>query len=194
MRPIRLVLAGMMTGVVLCVLAAGALPVAASVGVGVDLAEIKVDEPLKPGKVYQLPAVGILNTGDEAGTYQVAITYMSDQPELAPPADWFQFDPQSFALEPQTSTKVAVSIHVPGNAEPGDYFALIEAHPVVEGGGGAAIGIAAATKLRFSVKKADSFFQKAAIYLYIALGIVAAVAVILLVIRFFPFRFKLEKR
>lgn len=45
------------------------------------------------------------------------------------------------------------------------------------------------------LKKPDKgFFQNAAIYLYIALGVVAAAAVIWLVVRFFPFRFRLEKR
>ena len=194
MRPIRLVLAGVMAGIVATALVTGVLPVAASMGAGVDLAEIKIDEALRPGEVYQLPTVGVLNTGDQAGSYEATIARMSDQTELVPYTDWFQFEPRSFDLEPGASTRVAVSMHLPVDAQPGDYLVLIEAHPVT-GGGGAAIGVAAATRLRFSVKRADSgFFQRAALHLYIVLGLVAAVILIWMIRRFFPFRLKLERR
>ena len=51
-RPIRLVLAGAMAGTAASLLATGVLPVVASMGVGVDLAEIRIDEALRPGEVY----------------------------------------------------------------------------------------------------------------------------------------------
>lgn len=186
---------------VVCIVGAIAAPVTADTGVGVDLAEINIDEILTAGNVYNLPAVGVMNTGDRTADYEVEITYMSEQEEMMPSADWFQFDPQRFSLEAGTSKKIGISLHIPQDASPGQYFALIEAHPVVEGGGATTIGIAAATKLRFSVSRdvpvltgiAD-FFRDHAPYSYIGLGLVVAVIVVLLLRRFFKFRLDVERR
>ncbi len=195
MRPLRLVLAGVMAGSATSLLATGLLPVVASMGVGVELAEIKIDEALRPGEVYQLPAVGVLNSGYQAGSYEATIAHISEQTELVPYADWFNFEPQSFDLEPGASTRVAVSLHLPVDAQGGDYSVLIEVHPVSGGGEATAIGDAAATKLHFSVKRADSgFVQRAALHLCVALGLVAAVMLAWLIRRFFPFRMTIERR
>jgi hypothetical protein len=191
-RPIRLVLTGAMAGIVVSMLVTGVLPVAASMGAGLDLAEIKVDEALRPGEVYQLPTVGVLNTGDRAGSYKATIAAGSDQTEPVPCADWFQLEPRSFDLEAGASTRVAVSMHLPVDAQQGDYFVLIEVRQVTEGGGDA---IGAATRLHFSVKKSDrGFFHRAAPYLCAGAGLVAAVALIWLFRRFSPFRLTLERR
>jgi hypothetical protein len=204
MKPIRLLRAGVITGIVLSILILSAVPVSANMGVGVDLAEIKVDEVLTPGNSYHLPAVGVINTGDQTADYEVVITYLTSQPELMPSAGWFRFEPRDFSLEAGISRKVSLTLHLPRDAAPGDYFALIEAHPVVVGSGGAAIAVAAATKLRFSVKKINGtasaldaigdFFRSTAPYCYIVLGGLGAVIVIWLLRRFFRFRFKLERR
>ena len=47
----------------------------ARVGVGVNLGKIKIDEPLKPGGIYGFPSIGVINTGDEPGEYEIEITY-----------------------------------------------------------------------------------------------------------------------
>ncbi|MBM4445644.1 MAG: hypothetical protein FJ020_10175, partial [Chloroflexi bacterium] len=174
MRPIRLLLAGVMAGAFASVLAAGALPVAA--GTNVDLAEIRVDEALMPGEVYQLPTVGVLNTGDRAGSYMAMIARASDEAEPVPYADWFQFEPQSFDLEPGASARVAVSLRLPADARAGDYSVLIAVHPVTGGRGATAGEDAAATRLHFSVKAMDGgFFQRTALHVYVALGLAAIV-------------------
>jgi hypothetical protein len=91
--------------------------------------------------------------------------------------------------------KVAVSMHLPVDAQGGDYSVLIEVRPVTGGGGATAFGDAAATKLHFSVKRADSgFFQRATLRSYVALGLVAVVMLAWLIRRFFPFRLRLERR
>ena len=193
MRSIRPVLAGVMAGTFAFVVATGALPVVASMGV--DLAEIKVDESLRPGEVYQLPAVGVLNTGDHAASYEAAITHVIDPTEPVPYADWFLIEPRSFDLEPGASTRVAVSLRLPVDAREGDYSVLIEVHPVIGGGGATARGDTAATKLLFSVKRTDGgFFQRAALHVYIASGLAAAVMLAWLMRRFFPLRLRLERR
>ncbi len=203
-EPIRSVCGGVIVIMLACVVAIGTRPVAGGMGVGVDVAEIEIDEVLTPGNVYHLPTVAVINTGDQTASYEVGITYLNNQQELMPSADWFEFDPQSFPLEPGTSKRVAPDLHLPRDAPPGDYFALIEAHPVIESSGGATIAIAVATKLRFSVKKISravsvldaigDFFRNTAPYCYIILGLVAAVIVVLLSRRFFRFRLKLERR
>jgi hypothetical protein len=175
----------------ICILGALPAPATADTGVGVDLAEINIDEILTTGNVYNLPAVGVVNTGDRTADYEVEITYMSEQEEMAPSAGWFQFDPQRFSLEAGTSKKVSISLHI----------ALIEAHPVLESSGATTIGIAAATKLRFSVSRdipvlsaIRNFFRDHAPYSYIGVGLIVAVIVVLLLRRFFRFRLRVERR
>jgi hypothetical protein len=201
MKVIRFIWSGLIVLTAICVMGALAVPATADTGVGVDLAEIDIDEILSAGNVYNLPAVGVVNTGDSAADYEVEITFMSEQEEMTPSTDWFQFEPQTFNLEAGASRKVSISLHIPEDASPGRYFALIEAHPVVEGGTGAIIGVAAATKLRFNVSKdvpvlsaIGAFFREHAPYSYIGLGLILAVIVALLLRRFFRFRFGVERR
>ncbi len=122
----------------------------AKVGVGVGLGKVQIDEELFPGGIYNLPSLPVLNTGDEDGTYEVEVTYLTDQEEMRPASEWFNFSPQSFPLAAGESQLVDVSLTLPVDARPGDYFAFLEAHPVAEGEG-VTIGVAAATKLNFSV-------------------------------------------
>ncbi len=129
----------------------GAPAAAAQQGVGVNLSDITINERLTPGDRYTLPTLGVLNTGDVAGRYEVVITYLQDQKELQPHQDWFRFDPQTFDLEAGQSQSVSISLHLPGGAEPGRYFAFIEAHPTSDQPG-ITIGVAAATKLSFEVE------------------------------------------
>jgi uncharacterized membrane protein len=162
-------------------------PCAGTVGVGVGTGKIAVDEPLMPGGTYQLSSMTVLNTGDEPGTYTLEVTYLHEQPELRPPGEWVSFTPASFSLEPKQSQSVAITLYLPLDAEPGDYFCFLEAHPVTEGGG-FRIGVAAATKLYFSVKpatiiaamvhKVSSGLKQTAPASYIVIIAVLAIAVI----------------
>lgn len=129
----------------------GASSVLAKVGVGVGLGKIQIDEKLSAGGIYKLPSLPVLNTGDEAGEYEVEVTYLSDQPEFRPDASWFTFTPQNFPLEAGGSQLVEVTLVLPVDSRPGNYFAFLEAHPVKKAEG-VTIGIAAATKLNFTVK------------------------------------------
>ena len=120
-------------------------------GVGVNLGRIEIDDLLKPGQSYRLPVLGVINTGSEAAGYEVAITYLEDQAELRPAVDWFDLEPRRFFLEPGETRGVDIRLTLPTGADPGDYFGLIEPRPEATGEG-ARIGIAAATKLSFTVK------------------------------------------
>ena len=199
MKVMRFVWSFVVALMAVCIVGALAAPATADTGVGVDLAEINIDEILTAGNVYNLPVVGVINTGDRPADYKVEITYMNEQEEMMPSADWFQFEPQRFSLEAGTSKKIGISLHIPQDASAGQYFALIEAHPVVEGSGGTTIGIGAATKLRFSVSRdvpvltgIANFFRDHAPYAYVGLGVIVATMVALLLRRFF--RFNVERR
>ncbi len=111
-----------------------ATPVGADVGVGLDLAKIAVDEPLIPGETYHLPLIGVINTGTQACDYVVTISSVHDQPQIAPPADWFYLQPETVRLEPGDSQEVEIQLTIPFKAQPGEYFALIEASPTSAGG------------------------------------------------------------
>ena len=129
----------------------------ANIGVGVGTGKIVVDEELKPGSVYRLPPISVLNTGDVSGEYSVRITYHTNQEELQPPKAWFRFSPEKFNLEPDQQQIVEVTLDVPVNAVPGDYFAYVEAFPLSNSATGSVttVGIAAASKLYFEITPAN---------------------------------------
>jgi len=176
----------------------------AGVGVGINLGKIEIDEPLKPGGIYNFPSIGVINTGDEAGDYELAVTYHQDQPELRPAEEWFTFTPSSFQLEPGESQSVVVQLALPLKMTPGDYFSYLEAHPVIKAGPGTTIGVAAATKTYFTVAPANifqavtyrvsSFVVNNAPWTYVVLAIVVGAIVITLFKRFFAFQFGIKRK
>lgn len=131
----------------------------AKIGVGVNTGKIQVDEKLKAGMIYKLPPITIINTGDEPSEYGTSIGYHQNQPELQPKQDWFIFSPDKFHLEPGKAQLVEIKINLPLRIEPGDYFAYLEGHPnVTTKKGTTTLGVAAATKLYFTVVPANIFY------------------------------------
>jgi len=160
-----------------------AADIQAQSGVGIMPGIIRVDEPLLPGGRYNLSSLQVLNTGSEASDYGVELASMAEQEELQPPYDFIIINPTSFHLEPGANQVVSLSLDIPIRAKPGDYLAYIEAHPVAIGArDGMQIGVAAATKLYFTVKPANvfvgiinfiaSFFTRTAPVSYIVLGVI----------------------
>ena len=80
----------------------------------------------------------------------------------------------------------------------------MEAHPVVTGEGGVTIGIAAATKIWFTVAPANtfqaiihkitSFVKNTAPTSYIVMGIIALIILLLLFKKFFSFNLSIKKK
>jgi len=176
----------------------------AGIGVGVNLGKIEIDEPIRPGGIYNFPSIGVINTGSEPADYELAITYHQDQPEIRPLQEWFSFNPSSFRLEPGESQNVAVKLTLPTKTKPGDYFAYLEAHPVVKAGPGTTIGVAAATKTYFSVAPANilqaityrisSFLTVYAPWTYVVLVVVAGAVIIALFKKFFKFQVNIKMK
>jgi hypothetical protein len=132
------------------------LPVYAKLGVGVATGKIVVDDKLKPGMIYNLPVLTVLNTGDEEAEYEVGVSYHEKQAELRPKQEWFVFSPQKFLLKPGAGQKVEIKLNLPIKIEPGDYFAYLEGYPLKKSESGqTSVGIAAGTKLYFTVLPAN---------------------------------------
>ena len=132
---------------------------AADVGVGVGTGKIEIQETIKTGGIYTLPAVTVFNTGTEKSAYKMLVTFNQTQPQLKPKAEWFSFSPAQFELEPNKSQVVTPTLHAPLRAQPGDYFAYLEARPAeTVQQGTATIGVAAATKLSFKMGQSNILF------------------------------------
>lgn len=144
----------------------------AKIGVGVGTGKIYMEGELKPGGIYTVlesaekqedgaaeVTMTVINTGDEASDYEMMITNLANQSEKWPDEEWFVFEPEQFFLDPGKVQPVNVKINLPIKAEPGDYFVFLEARPAKKGesGGGAKIGVAAATKLWFTVAPSNVF-------------------------------------
>lgn len=133
-------------------------PSHATIGVGIGTGKIQIDEELRSGMSYEIPSLTVLNTGDETSDYEVVLAYHQDQPELEPPEEWIEFEPQSFTLEPGKTQVVQIKIRLPIDTVPGDYFAYLEAHPTKKAQDGqTSIAIAAAAKLYFTIAPANIF-------------------------------------
>lgn len=177
------------------------LPVAvlSSIGVGVGTGKIYVQEKLKPGIIYDLPSFAVLNTGDEQADYEVAVEFNETQPELKPEREWFAFEPKEFTLSPGQAKEVKITLNLPiKNLKPGDYFAYLEARPSQKAESGQTrIGIAAASKLYFTVAPSNLFagiyyriislFKLLSPWSYIVPSLVLFVAMILILRKYVSF-------
>ena len=130
----------------------------AKLGVGVGTGKIIVNELLRPGTIYELPNLPVINTGDRLTSYSVSVEYLERIPELRPAREWFVFNPSTFELKAGEVKNVTISLNIPLKVKPGNYFAFLEAHPVVKAESGITqVGIAAAAKLYFTIIPANIF-------------------------------------
>ena len=144
------------------VLLVSAAPVRAGKAVSIDVGTIAVREQLVPGGEYRLPTFGVRNPGTEPTSYQITVSYIDDQVALRPPAAWFTFDPAMLTLAVGQSRPIATKLTIPGDAEPGEYAALIGPQ-IVADGNGAQVGAGAAARLSFTVQPSsglDAFFRQ----------------------------------
>jgi len=177
----------------------GPLLVLAKIGVGVGIGKIQVDQPLKSGLIYTLPTFVLVNTGDEPSEYGVQIVYHENQKEMRPAKEWFKFEPSQFYLEPGQSQLVQIKLTLPiMGAQPGDYFAFLQGRPLQKTESGmTSVGVAAATKLYFTVTpanffvgvyyRADSLLKLYSPWSYVVLAVIIAALLIVLFRRFFSF-------
>jgi len=180
------------------------LMILAKIGVGTGTGRIEVNEPLRPGGIYDLPSLSIVNTGDEPSDYGLRITYHAQYPEMKPDEKWFSFNPSDFHLEPGQSQNVRVKLSLPiKGVKPGDYFCFLQAHPVVETEKGVTVvAIAAASKLYFTVIPANiwwaMYFRFIALWtMYspwpqIFIGVICAAVIVFIFWKLFQRYFSLQ--
>lgn len=178
----------------------------AALGVGVGTGQINLDKPVKPGGLYTLPPLNVINTGDEPADYGVSVEYKQDQPKMSPPKEWFAFTPSEFHLEPGQSQVVQVQLNVPIKTIPGEYFAYLEGHPIrkSQSAGGATIGIGAAAKLFFTVAPANIFqgiyyrilflITTNAPWSYVILAVLAMSVLVVLFRKYFSFNIGVKRK
>lgn len=182
------------------------LVVSATIGVGVGTGKIQLNEPLLPGQLNSLGSIVVINTGDVGSNYAMGVQFNQNQSEKRPLEEWFVFEPNIFYLEPGETRRVDINLNIPLKVEPGQYFAYLEASPTetAEGAGGTAVGIAAASKLYFSIDPANifqaiyyrtiSFIQSYSPASYIVLGILALAIMMALIRKFFSFEVNLKRK
>lgn len=188
--------------VILTILVIFCLPVLAlgqKLGVGVGTGTIRVSEELKAGQSYNIPPIVVINTGEIPSDYSVGVQWREYQPEFKPEESWFDFSPNEFFLEPGESQLVEISLDLPiRGVEPGEYFAFLQGFPVVEyAPGQAGVGIAAASKLYFTIAPANiflgiyykvaSFVQKTSPWSYIILGLITLFFLVKILRKFISF-------
>lgn len=176
----------------------------AKVGVGMGAGEIRVDEPVKLGGIYELPSVRIFNTGDEVTTYGMNVAFHQDYHQLRPAKEWFSFSPATFTINPGESQEVLITMIVPLKGEPGDYFAFIESGPVPTNAPGTSVGVAVATKLFFTLVPANifqaisfrvsSFFETYSPWSWGGLGLIALIILVMFFRKFFSFNVAVRKQ
>ncbi|MEX2515110.1 MAG: hypothetical protein WD335_03205 [Candidatus Paceibacterota bacterium] len=176
-----------------------------AIGVGVGTGKIQVDKPLNPGAVNTLPSVMVINTGDETSGYTMSIEYHENQEEMRPPEEWFVFSPETFTLEPGQTRAVGIQLDIPIKTVPGEYFAFLEARPVsTSESGGTSIGIAAASKLNFSVAPANfiqgvyyrtlSILERYSPWSYSLLAIIVTTLLVVYIKRRFSFSIGVQRK
>jgi len=97
----------------------------ARIGVGVTTGKIQVDEILRPGTIYELPPLTVVNTGDEKAEYRVGTAYREKQKELAPPKEWFTFSPAKFTLKPEETQTVDIKLQLYFTVEPANILSAV---------------------------------------------------------------------
>jgi len=177
----------------------------AKIGVGLGTGKIELKEPIKAGGIYDLPPLGIFNTGTESTNYEAGVAYHADYPQMHPPKEWFSFYPAQIFLEPGRSQSVSVKLTIPVKATPGDYFAFLEAYPIVKKESGiTGVGVAAASKLYFSVAPSNlwqaiifrtaTLFNRSRPWSYIVPAMILLALIIKFLRKFFSFKISIGKK
>jgi hypothetical protein len=124
----------------------------ASIGVGVQSVPVRLASVAQPGDSYSFAPVYIVNTGTQDESISMRVQRFSHGPGRTVPPSWIHFSGNGMRLAARSSARVPLELVVPAGAEPGKYLSDV----VVAGTAGivvgkANLGVAAATKLEFTV-------------------------------------------
>ena len=128
----------------------------ASVGVGVQASPVRLGSMAHRGERYALP-LDVVNTGTEAEAVSMRVERLSRGPGRAVPPSWIQFAGPAVQIAPGKAARVSLELVVPSRAKPGEYLSDIVVSTSAAGQAGTGhLGVAAATKLEFSVSSAPA--------------------------------------
>jgi hypothetical protein len=152
----RLLAAPLAVPVALVALASFTQTSDASVGVGVQVSPVRLGSMAHRGQSYAL-SVDVVNTGTEAEAVSMRVERLSRGSGRAVPPSWIQFAGAAVQIAPGKAARVSLELVVPGRATPGEYLSDIVASGSAAGQAGPGnLGVAAATKLEFSVSSAPA--------------------------------------
>jgi hypothetical protein len=128
---------------------------AASIGVGIQVGPVRLAGIAHAGQTYDLPPVYVVNTGTEPETVRLEVQRLSRGTGRDVPKSWFKPGQTDVHLDPKQSATIPAQLVVPADATLGPYFSDVVAHGSASiEAGQATLGVAAATKLQFTVGKA----------------------------------------
>jgi hypothetical protein len=164
------------------------------IGLGIEPGTIRVGDPVARGGDYTLPSITVHNLGDSTKLFTVSLAAAS-QYEMVPSDDFVKLNPRQFSLAPLESQEVTIELLIPEDAIPGNYLAHVEAKTQPEGHNeGAVVGIAAATKVHFTVSGTiDPVEQEGVSFQMIAGLSAAAIAVLATIIGFIIVRYRTNR-
>jgi len=169
---------------------------AASIGVGIQVGPVRLAGIAHAGQTYDLPPVYVVNTGTEPETVRLDVQRLSKGKGRDVPKSWFKPGQTDVHLDAKQSASIPVQIVVPADAKPGPYFSDVVAHgsAAIEAGQ-TTLGVAAATKLQFTVGKAvpAGFWSRVPSPLAWAGGIIVLAGGGFLLARRSGFRLRIER-
>jgi hypothetical protein len=130
------------------------LPAAAeaSVGVGVQAGPVRLGNAAHPGGDYALTPVYVVNTGTQAEFISVRVERLSPGSGRRVPSSWIHATGPRVQLSPRQAARIPLELTIPAGAKPGQYLSdVVVAGSTAVSVGMANLGVAAATKLEFSV-------------------------------------------
>lgn len=123
----------------------------ASVGVGVQAGPVRLDGVAHPGGRYALTPVYVVNTGTEPESVSIRVERISPGTGRTVPPGWISAS-GSVQLHGSQGVRIPLQLTVPRTAAPGRYFSDVVAKGSASvPAGGAALSVAAATDLEFTV-------------------------------------------
>ena len=152
----RLLAVPLAVPVALVALASFTQPSDASVGVGVQASPVRLGSMAHRGQRYALP-LEVVNTGTETEAVSMRLDRLTRGPGRTVPPTWIQFAGPAVQLAPGQAARVSLELVVPGGATPGEYLSDIVVSSAAAGQPGMGhLGVAAATKLEFTVSSAPA--------------------------------------
>jgi hypothetical protein len=148
----RRLMAPLAVPIALLLLLSFPLTATASVGVGIQAGPVRLGSVAHAGQSYSLPPVYVVNTGTKTETVSLRVERLSHGPGRAVPPAWIQVAGHGVQLQPHQSARIPLQLVLPDDAQRGRYLSdIVAAVTGTISVGQANLGVAAATKLVFSV-------------------------------------------